>query len=254
MYTINFDPVIFEVFGFGIRWYSMFYILGFLVLMWFMKKCVKLELIKGLSNDKVEDFIFYVLLGVIVGSRVGYFLFYDVVNLFSFELFKVWNGGMSFHGGMLGFVVAVMLFVRKFKVNLWELLDASTIPVIFALMLGRIGNFINGELIGTVYSGTYCVVFPLYDQLCRHAYPLYIMFAHLFVLVLLLVLFFRNMKTVGSKELSAWFLIGYGVTRFIADFYKVDNLVFGLKTGQWLCIVMVVVGIWVFRKAYKYKN
>lgn len=251
MFTIDFNPTLFELGPFEIRYYSLFYLLGFFVLF----LCIKYFSRKGyisLDTKKTEDFLFYVILGLLIGARAGYFLFYEIGSLFSLELFKVWHGGMSFHGGLIGTIAAVLFFSKKHKKKFWPMLNITAVAAAFSLMLGRIGNFINGELVGTKFNGPWCAVFVNYDNACRHPYPIYASVSHLILLVYLGVLLYINRERIKeyleTKMITVNFLIGYGLLRIITDIWKVDNVLLGVKMGQWLSILMIIFGIWLWKK------
>lgn len=251
MYVLNFNPTILKLGFLEIRWYSLIYALGF-ILSYLYFRYYAMKKIDNFDEKKLEIFIIYSIIGVVAGARVFYFLFYNVSELFSLEVFKIWNAGLSFHGGLIGVVISTILFSKKHKVDLWKLFDASVVVAIFALMIGRIGNLINGELAGTVFNGPWCAVFPLYDNLCRHPYPVYGFVSHLLLFVYLVVLIYLNKEKlkefIGSRILSVNFLIGYGVLRIITDIWKMDGIFLFMKTGQWLSVVMILIGVWLLVK------
>lgn len=247
MFTIDFNPVIAELGPFQLRWYSLFYIVGFAALYFLFIYASKKRLIK-MSRETIESFLSYSVFGILIGARLFYFLFYHISALIKtpFEIFMIWHGGMSFHGGLIGFLIAAFIFSRRYKVDIWRILDISAINAIFALMLGRIGNLMNGELLGTPFNGPWCAVFVKYDSVCRHPYPIYAFISHFILLSYLLFLVYLNRKTltefIGKGVIAAHFLIGYGILRIITDIWKVDNVVFGIKTGQWLSLATIAFG------------
>ena len=249
MFAINFNPILLKIGFLEIRWYSLIYALGFVIFYLFLREIAKKKLIERLDKEKAELFVIYSIIGVVLGARIFYFLFYDINELFTnpSEFFKIWNAGLSFHGGLFGFLASSWIFSRREKINFWSLIDISSVAAIFALMLGRIGNLINGELAGTEFSGPWCAVFPLYDNLCRHPYPVYAFISHMMLFFYLAVLLYVNRKRlkdfIGKKIIAANFLIGYGVLRIITDIWKLDSMFLFMKTGQWLSAVMIVLGV-----------
>ena len=252
MYQLNFNPNIMTIGPVEIKWYSLAYLLGFLFLYFCSKYCIKKNLIKNLNKQNLEDFLLYSILGILIGARILFFLFYNIKELFTLEVFQFWHGGMSFHGGLIGFIISAILFSRKHKIIIWKLLDVSAVVAIFSLMLGRIGNIINGELMGTPFNGPWCFIFPKYDHICRHPYPLYALISHLFLFTYLLIIVYYNRNKLkdflGKRILTVNFLIGYGILRIITDIWKVDAMFLGIKTGQWLSIAMMIAGLILIKK------
>ncbi len=254
MYVLDINPTILNIGSLKIQWYGLIYALGFILSYVFLRRVVKNRWIKRLDIEKLDSFIIYAILGVVLGSRLFYFVFYDFMELIvnPLEFFSIWHGGMSFHGGLIGTVVACILFSRKYKIDVWKLFDICTIPAIFALMLGRIGNLINGGLVGTAFDGGWCFIFPKYDMVCRHPYPIYAFISHLILFGYLVMLLYINREKIksylGKGVLGVNFLIGYGVLRIITDIWKVDNLVLGVKIGQWLSVIMILIGIIIIKE------
>ena len=248
MWTHNLNPTLLNLGTLEIRWYGVVYVLGFfLALYWlfYLSRNNKLEL----NKEEIWDFAFYLLLGVLVGSRLFMIFWQPETYLFKpWNLLKIWQGGMSFHGGFVGIVVAGYWFCKKKRINFWKLADALSVPGIFALALGRIANFINGELVGRVWSGAGCVVFPNYDEACRHPSTLYaagkrfLVFGWLFLLT-----FWKKFK----PGFIFWnFVFWEGLGRIIVDFYREDTLHYGFSLGQWFSLAMVLVAVWFFVKKY----
>ena len=251
MYVLNFNPTILKIGFIDIRWYSAIFALGFVMFYFYLKYIAEKGLINGVDRKNFESFVVHSILGVVIGARVFYFIFYDIGELFRdpLELFKVWHGGLSFHGGLIGFAAAAAIFSFRYKASIWSIFDISAVFAIFGLMLGRIGNIINGELPGIPFDGAWCTVFPLYDNVCRHPYPIYAFISHIILLAYLLIILCLNRKRVksliGTKIIAANFLIGYGLLRIITDIWKLDNQFFWLKTGQWLSLLMIITGIFI---------
>ena len=188
MWTHNLDPTLLNLGTLEIRWYGLVYVIGFFLAVWwlmYLSKKKKLEL----NSEEIWDFAFYLMLGVLIGSRL-FMVFWQPQTylLRPWNLLKIWQGGMSFHGGFVGVVIAGYWYCKKKKLNFWKLADILSIPTIFALALGRLANFINGELVGRVWDGKWCVVFPDYGDSCRHPSTLYaaskrfLVFGWLFIL------------------------------------------------------------------------
>lgn len=249
MWTHNLNPTLLSFGPLEIRWYGLVYVLGFFLSLWWMlylQKKKKLELTK----DQIWDLSFWLLLGVLIGSRL-FEIFWEPRYYFSnpLNLFKIWQGGMSFHGGFVGIVLACWFYCKKQKINFWKMADILSIPTILALTLGRIANFINGELVGRVWNGRWCVIFPDYDQQCRHPSILYAA-AYRFIIFgeLLWLSFWKEFK----PGFIFWnFVIWEGLGRFIIDFYREDVLHFGFSIGQWFSLIMIIIALFFFAKYYQ---
>jgi len=170
----NLDPVIFHLGPLEIRWYGVIYVLGFVLAYFMLNYLVKLKKIQ-LSAKDIEDLIFYELIGVVIGARVFYILFYNLPSyaMDPLSALAIWKGGLSFHGGLAGAFLSGWWFCRKRKLDSLAIADLVVIPASLALFFGRIANFINGELIGRIWNGSWCVVFPEYGEACRHPNMIY---------------------------------------------------------------------------------
>ncbi|MBI2102675.1 prolipoprotein diacylglyceryl transferase [Candidatus Woesearchaeota archaeon] len=232
-----------------IRWYGIVYVLGFFLAVWWMQQARRKEKLP-LSSEEIWDFIFYLMIGVLVGARL-FMLFWQPEIYFShpLNLFKIWEGGMSFHGALVGVIVAGWWFCRKKKLDFWTVADIVCVPAMFALALGRIANFINGELVGRIWNGRGCVVFPAYGDECRHPNMIYAFFQRMAVFGWLVWLSYRNKFKPGFIFWNFVFLEGLG--RIIVDFFREDSLYWGFSLGQWFSLVMVLVAIWFFRKRHR---
>jgi phosphatidylglycerol---prolipoprotein diacylglyceryl transferase len=248
MFMLDFNPIIIDLGIIQIRWYSLFYIIGFiafyLTLTYFSRKRII-----PLTQKDIDDYITWVVIGIIIGARAGFFLFYNINTLIEnpLEIIMVWHGGMSFHGGLIGFTVATIIFSRNRKINVLKLLDIAALVGAFSIMLGRIGNIINGELPGIPYDGSWCTIFPIYDNICRHPYPFYALISHFILGIFLLSLVIINRKRlndfIGKGIMTVSFIIGYGLLRTITDIWKLDTSILGIKNGQLLSIIMIIIGI-----------
>lgn len=253
------DPVAIALGPLKVQWYGLMYLLGFLAF-WLLGKYRSKRADSPLTADEVGDFLFYGALGVILGGRIGYVLFYglDAAIADPLSIFRTWEGGMSFHGGFIGVLVAGALFARKVKTDFLKLSD-FVIPFIpLGLMAGRIGNFINGELWGRPTEGWWGVVFTLVDDQPRHASMLYE--AALEGLVLFLILWFYSRKPRNRGAVTGLFMIGYGVFRFMIEFARQPDAHIGfvafdwMSMGQVLCLPMILVGTLIFLGSRRTSN
>ncbi|MDO6527943.1 prolipoprotein diacylglyceryl transferase [Motilimonas sp. 1_MG-2023] len=249
------DPIIFSIGPLAVRWYGVMYLVGFAFAMWMANRRA-MKPGSGWTKDEVSDVLFYGFLGVILGGRMGYVLFYQT-SLFldnPLYLFKIWEGGMSFHGGLLGVIVAMFWFAKKTNRKFFTIADfiAPLIPV--GLGAGRFGNFINGELWGRVTDSPWGMVFPGAGALPRHPSQLY-EFA-LEGVVLFFILYFYSRKPRPLGAISGLFLLGYGTFRFIIEFAREPDehlglLTAGLSMGQLLSLPMMIAGLIFMIWAYK---
>ena len=250
------DPVAVELGPLKVHWYGLMYLLGFLGFWWLGRRRA-LKPWSPVTPEQVGDMLFYGALGVILGGRIGYILFYDLPRFLAEPamLFKVWQGGMSFHGGLIGVILAMLWVGRKYRAGFWRIADfvAPLIPV--GLGAGRIGNFINGELWGKVTDLPWGMVFPHAGDLPRHPSQLYQ--ALLEGLALFLILWVFSSRQRPPAAVSGLFLIGYGVFRFLVEFVRepdahIGYLAFGwLTMGQLLSLPMILAGLALMLWAYK---
>ena len=247
MFTNNFDPVAFQIFSLEIRWYSLAYIMGILIGWLYCKKI--------LIKDKIvlnlfDDFITYVIVGVILGGRLGYVIIYNP-NYYFFnlsEIFKIWNGGMSFHGGLIGVIVATFLFGKKYKVDQLIFLDLVAASAPIGIFFGRISNFINSELYGRETDILWSVKFKTIDNLNRHPSQIYEAFFEGIILFLLLFFLIKKNSLQRKGLVSAYFLIFYSLFRFFVEFFRnpdgqIGYLMFNLTLGQLISIVFFLIGL-----------
>lgn len=243
-----------------IRWYGLFYVLSFIIAFLMYRHNLKLRGVK-LSREQYESAIFHVMLGVILGGRLGYVLFYNLLFYLQnpLAIFAVWEGGMSFHGGALGVIIAGIIFCRRNKLGFYPLADAAIPIVAIGLGLGRLGNFINAELWGKPTNLPWGMVFPGSDRLPRHPTQLYELFLEGIVLGLISYLMLRKSKKEGLVFFS--FIGLYGVFRFLIEFVREpDDLEFYTKfgyilgfmsIGQFLSLLMILIAGWFIWKLYK---
>ena len=265
----QFDPVLISIGPLAIRWYALSYIVGFMLFLWLGRR----RIAQGntlFTREMLDDFLTWGILGVILGGRLGYVLFYKFSTYIDhpLDIFKVWEGGMSFHGGFLGVLAAMWLFSRKHKISFLKTMDFVAPLVPLGLASGRIGNFINGELWGRVtdINTFWAMGFPQahyedveaaahnplwaewlqqYAMLPRHPSQLY-QFA-LEGICLFIVLWIFSKKTRPDGQVASLFLAGYGFFRFLAEFARQPDdylglLTLGLSMGQWLSVPMIVLG------------
>lgn len=248
----QFDPVALHVTqSFGIHWYGLMYLLGFLAFLGLGKWQIRYKKWFGWTNEMLDDALFYGALGVILGGRLGYILFYKLDDYLNspMDIFKLWQGGMSFHGGFLGVLIAMFFFNKKYHLTWLKVMDFIAPLVPIGLGAGRMGNFINGELWGRATNSKWGMIFPQVDNLARHPSQLYEFALEGLVLFAILWWFSRKQRNTGS--ISALFLIGYGSFRFLAEFTREPDsylglLQLGLSMGQWLSLPMVLLGILLF--------
>ncbi|MCB4810262.1 prolipoprotein diacylglyceryl transferase [Methylovorus menthalis] len=247
----EFDPIAIHIGSFGIHWYGLMYLLGFLSLLWLGKWRIRRNPDSGWKVSDVDDILFYGALGVIIGGRLGYVMFYQPTyfSQHPHEILYLWQGGMSFHGGFLGVLAAMALFARKTGKRWLEIMDFVAPLVPIGLGAGRMGNFINGELWGRATDMPWGMIFPKVDQVVRHPSQLY-EFA-LEGVVLFLILWIYSSKPRPRGTVSALFLIGYGSFRFLAEYTREPDsylglLSMGLSMGQWLSAPMVIAGLVMF--------
>ena len=250
MFINNFDPVAFQIMSFEIRWYSLAYILG-IIIGWIL--CKKI-FIKNLDiNQKFDDYITYLIIGIIIGGRLGYVLFYNfnyyINNIV--DIFKIWQGGMSFHGGLLGILVASIFFAKKNNQDAFVYTDLVSLVAPIGIFFGRLANFINSELYGKVTEVPWAVTFVQVDNLSRHPSQLYEAIFEGIILFILL-LYFRNKNFLAKPGLiSGLFLIFYSVFRFCIEFFRVPDeqigyLIFNLSMGQIISLVFIMIGTIIF--------
>jgi phosphatidylglycerol:prolipoprotein diacylglycerol transferase len=251
----NFDPVAISLGPLAVRWYGLMYLVGFIAFLVLGRRRASTQPWHGIDAKDLDDLLFYGVLGVIVGGRIGQVLFYEPGYYFEhpLEIAAVWKGGMSFHGGFLGVLLAMALWARKAGKTFFQVTDFIAPLVPLGLMTGRIGNFINGELWGRVADPSlpWAMIFPLVDSQPRHPSPLYQAAGE--GLLLFLILWWYSARQRPRAAVSGAFLIGYGVFRFAAEFFREpDAGIFGhsyvVSMGQWLSLPMVIAGFWLIFK------
>lgn len=274
----QFDPVIFSLGPVSLRWYGLMYLIGFIFAMWLAIYRAN-QPNSCWSKDDVENLLYTCFLGVCFGGRIGYVLFYNLPLFLDnpLYLFKIWDGGMSFHGGLIGVISVIIWFSRRRQYSVFQISDFIAPLVPFGLGTGRLGNFINGELWGRVTSNTpWAMLFPnsrnedlvlllnnpqwqlLFNQygvLPRHPSQIYEMLLEGIVLFTILNWFIRQPRPMGS--VSGLFLICYGIFRIVVEFFRQPDIQLGLfngiiSMGQILSFPMIVAGIIIMIWAYRY--
>ncbi len=244
----QFDPVAISLGPLAVRWYGLMYLLGFALFWAVGRHAIKTRKHSAWTLQDLDDALFYGILGVILGGRLGYVLFYKFGEYLGepWRIFYVWEGGMSFHGGLLGVVIAMWWFAKTRGQNWLAVTDFIAPLVPLGLATGRLGNFINAELWGRATSVPWAVIFPSVDSVPRHPSQLY-EFA-LEGVVLFAALWWYSARPRARGAVSAWFLIGYGVFRFAVEFTREPDSYLGLlalnfSMGQWLSLPMIAAGI-----------
>ena len=258
MFINNFDPVAIQIFSLEIRWYSLAYIFGILF-GWILSK--KIFISNSNLKEKFDDFITYIILGIIIGGRLGYVLFYNLNYYLDnlSDIFKIWQGGMSFHGGLLGVIIVSIWFSKKNNESAFNYLDVISIVAPIGIFFGRIANFINSELYGMETNLPWGVKFIQVDSLYRHPSQLYEAFFEGIILFFIL-LYFRNkgfMKIPGY--ISGLFLIFYSIFRFVIEFFRVPDvqlgyLFFDLTMGQIISFIFLLLGIYLIITKHEIKK
>jgi phosphatidylglycerol:prolipoprotein diacylglycerol transferase len=256
----QFDPIAFQIGPVAVRWYGLMYLVGFVLFAILGKYRARQNLLTGWHPRDVDDMLLYGVFGTIIGGRLGYVLFYKPLYYLGhpLEIFSVWQGGMSFHGGLLGVLIALWLFARTRRKRWLAVTDFVAPLVPLGLGAGRIGNFINGELWGRVTSGPWAMVFPQAGPEPRHPSQLYQFALEGVLLFIVLWVYTRRRRPLGTA--SGLFLVGYGACRFVVEYAREPDsflgyLTFGLTMGQWLSVPMIAIGaammLWSYRRADK---
>ena len=251
----NIDPVLIQIGPLAVQWYGLMYLCGFAAAYLLANlRCQRL----GWNSDDVSDLIFYCAVGVILGGRIGYMLLYQLSSFISdpISIFKVWNGGMSFHGGLLGVAVASWLFARKKSLTVLEVLDFAAPLTPLGLFFGRMGNFINQELWGKPTDLPWGMLFSNGGDLPRHPSMLYEAFLEGIVLFIIVWLYSAKTRYVG--RVGGLFILGYGIFRFLVEFVREpdDHIMYlafnWLTIGQVYCIPMILFGSYLlFRPTHR---
>ncbi len=258
MFINNFDPVALEIFSIQIRWYSLSYIAGIL-LGWVLGKNIFISDIK--LKEKFDDYLTFLIFGIIVGGRLGYVFFYNPSYYLDnfLDIIKIWEGGMSFHGGLLGVILVSIWYAKKNNQNPFNYLDIVSIVAPIGIFFGRLANFINSELYGLETQVPWAVKFIQVDNLNRHPSQLYEAIFEGVILFIILIYFRKKgfMKIPGL--ISGLFLIFYSIFRFVIEFFRAPDfqlgyLIFNLTMGQIISFIFLLIGIFIFLKKNEIKK
>jgi len=247
----NLNPVAFEIFFFKIHWYSLAYIFGIICGWIYIKKI----LIKNnIHKIYIDDLITYLIIGIIIGGRLGYVLIYNLKFYLKnpSEIIMIWQGGMSFHGGLIGIIIATVIFCKKNNLEKYIFLDFIAVAAPIGIFFGRIANFINSELVGKPTDLIWGVIFPLVDSIPRHPSQLYeAIFEGIFLFIIMNKIYFSKNYKEGSCSFT--FLIFYGIFRLFSEIFREPDeqigYIFGsLSMGMLLSILMIFIGILLLRR------
>ncbi len=252
MFINNLNPVAFEIFDFEIRWYSLAYIFGIIIAINFGKFLIKKNKFFEFKDNILEDYIPLSILGIIFGGRIGYVIFYDFLYYIKnpIKIFYIWEGGMSFHGGLLGIIISAYYFSKKNKINFYSFADILAVITPIGLMLGRIANFINSELIGSPTNLPWAVTFSKIDSIPRHPSQLYEAFLEGIVLFLILNYLIKKIKYTPGI-ISSSFLFFYGFFRIISEQFRLPDqhigyIIWNISMGSLLSCFMIAASIFLF--------
>ncbi|MFC5066760.1 prolipoprotein diacylglyceryl transferase [Flaviflagellibacter deserti] len=248
------DPIAFAIGPFAVRWYALAYVLGLLLGWWLCRRLIRAPQLWGrkppLDDAGLDDFLVYIAVGVVLGGRLGYVLFYNLSYYIEHptEAFRVWEGGMSFHGGLLGTILAMWVMARRRGIDVRELFDLAAAVVPIGLFFGRIANFVNGELWGRVTDVPWAMVFPNAGPDPRHPSQIYQAGLEGIVLFVVMMTLVRKGGLKRPGLAGGVFLIGYGIARIIGEFFRqpdvqIGFLAGGLTMGMILSLPMILVGI-----------
>ena len=252
MFVNNLDPVAISLFNIDIRWYSLAYIFGLIFSIQYGKFLITKNNFFKFEKDILDDYLPYAILGIILGGRIGYILFYDLAFYIKnpIEIFYIWQGGMSFHGGLVGIILISLYFVKKKQIDFYVFSDLLALISPIGLFLGRIANFINSELIGLPSNLPWSVIFIKIDQIPRHPSQLYEALLEGIMLFAILNLIFKFKKIKGY--ISAYFLILYSFFRIVSEQFRLPDEHLGyvlgnLSMGSVLSIIILLIGIFILR-------
>ena len=256
----EFNPFAIQFGGFGIRWYALAYIAGLLLGYYLLRR----EAGKPgapMNLAQIDSLLNHVLLGIILGGRLGYVLFYNPAFFASnpMEIIKIWQGGMAFHGGLLGVTLAMMLFARRHAIPVLQISDRVAMVLPIGLFLGRLSNFINGELFGRVSDLPWAMVFPHSDGAPRHPSQLYEAGLEGLCLGLAMLVAARRGWLAFPGRITGLMLAGYGLARYLVEFVREPDthlglLVGGLTMGQLLCLPMIAAGLYLLQRGHNWRQ
>jgi phosphatidylglycerol:prolipoprotein diacylglycerol transferase len=254
------SPVIFSIGNLSLRWYALAYLIG-IISVWLLTKRNIAKYNISISTEQLDDIVFYSTLGVILGGRIGYILFYGKDYFFNnpLEIFAIWHGGMSFHGGIIGVIIGLLYFCNKYKINFLKITDLVALYVPIGIFLGRIANFINDELWGRVSTVPWAVKFPSGGYLPRHPSQLYEAITEgLLMFIILNLLWKKEFVRTHYGIISSIFLIIYGISRICMEFFRepdaqIGFIVNNITMGQLLSLPFLILGLYILNKSIKNK-
>jgi len=259
MYIHNLNPVLVDLGIIQIRWYSLAYIFGILIGYYFAKHLTKNSRLKNIITDNLlENYLIYLIVGIILGGRLGYVIFYNASYFIQnpIEIFFIWQGGMSFHGGILGVFLSTFYFCKKQRIHFLNLLDLIVVVAPIGIFLGRIANFINAELVGKVTGSNYGVIFPSVDKFPRHPSQLYEALLEGMILFLILQLMLWKKRSLIRGELSCYFIILYSIFRMICEVFRepdeqIGYVIFSLSLGTILSFIFFAGALLILKKIHE---
>ncbi|WP_075289740.1 prolipoprotein diacylglyceryl transferase [Pararhizobium arenae] len=257
------DPVLLTIGPLQIHWYGLAYVAGILIGWQYARRLVRNTSLwkngePAITEAQLDDFLLWAAAGIVGGGRIGYILFYDLPSVLANPLraLEIWNGGMSFHGGLIGTMIAMILFARRHKIAIWSLFDAVSAVVPIGLFFGRVANFINGELWGRLSSMPWAVEFPPGSGLAYHPSQLYEAILEGIVLLIVLAIMIYDRKALKTPGLVCGiFVLGYAISRIIVEFFRQPDAQIGYLAGGWLTMGMVLstpmalAGLWAILRA-----
>lgn len=257
------DPVIFQIGPLAVHWYGLAYVAGILIGWYYARRLVQNTSLwrngePAATLAQLDDFLLWAAGGIVLGGRIGYILFYDLGSVLEnpIRAIEIWNGGMSFHGGLLGTTIAILIFARKHGIAIWSMLDIVAAVVPIGLFFGRIANFINGELWGRLSSMPWAMVFPTGGPFARHPSQLYEAALEGLVLLAVIAWFIYRRHALKSPGLvTGIFVLGYAASRIFVEFFREPDAQIGYLAGGWLTmgmllsLPMALAGIWAIARA-----
>jgi len=256
MFINNINPVLVSIGPLSIKYYGLVYALGFLMGYLFLRYTAKKRKLK-LTEDQIDIYIIWLIVGSILMARLFDVFIYNLpqyINNLS-EAFRIWDGGLSFQGGLVGAIIVTIIFCRRYKIHFYDIADLLVIPTALTLFFGKLANYTNSELYGTItnpQSTPWCVIFQKIDMYCRHPTQIYEAIAVLILFIILLVYYIHQEKSVKAKNKKGttfWiFILGYSILRFFITFLRDEPQYAGLNVGQWLSILTILIaGIFLWK-------
>jgi len=261
MFINNINPVLVNIGSLSIRYYGLVYAIGFLIGYLVLRRFIKSKKIK-LTEEQLDTYFLWLIIGSIFMSRIFEVFIYNLPYYMSHisEIYKIWNGGLSFQGGIVGAIIVTIIFAKRYKVRFYDIADVLIIPTTLVLAIGKLANYTNSELYGRATNVPWCVVFQHVDNICRHPVQIYEFILYLAIFFILLTYYnhaHKNKHQINGNQVSGrifWmFLILYSVARFFITFFRDEPQYFGLNVGQWLCLLTIIISGIVLWK-YKPKN